>query len=118
MAIQDYSGGVLLVDLPGHPSLGEELDSATRIMRDRGTGSVVLDFAAVDFLDSSHVGSLLRLRQLVRQHGGRLVCCGLGSAAGRVLSTTGLANLFEILPDRPGALAALLPPADGYPTGA
>jgi anti-anti-sigma factor len=109
MAIQDCSGGVLLVDLPGHPSLGEELDSTTRIVRDREACSIVLDFAAVDFLDSSHVGSLLRLRQLVRQQGGRLVCCGLGTAAGHVLSTTGLADLFEILPDRPGALAALLP---------
>lgn len=111
MAIQDWSGGVLLVDLPGHPALGEELDSATRIVRDRETGSVVLDFAAVDSLDAGHVNSLLRLRQLVRQHGGRLVCCGLGSAAGNVLATTGLAELFEILPDRSGALAALAPPS-------
>lgn len=83
---------------------------ATRLLQDRAAGGVchvVLDFMNVDFVDSSHLSSLLRLRQLVQHHGGRLFLCSLGPAVGRMLTKAGLNGMFEIKPGRFDALAAV-----------
>jgi hypothetical protein len=69
MAIREWPGSALLVELPGDPAVGDELHRATRLPQDRAAGGVchvVLNFTGVDFLDSSHLSSLLRLRQLVQ----------------------------------------------------
>ncbi len=107
MNIQESTGGVIVIRLPCNPALGDDLHSATRLARDRGVCHIVLDFSDVEFLDSSHLSSLLRLHQLVQQHNGRLILCGLGSEAGHVLAKAGLDGMFEIKLNRSDALAAI-----------
>ena len=110
MAIRDWPGGAFLVEFPCNPALGDELHSITRVLQDRRAGGVchvVLDFSNVDFVDSSHLSSLLRLHRLVQQHGGRLVLCSLNSAVGRTLTKAGFDSMFEIRPNRFDALTAV-----------
>ena len=57
---------------------------------------VVVDLAGVTFLDSSGLRGLVRARQLLAEHHGRLTCSGMSRAVREVLT---LAGLLEILTD-------------------
>ena len=59
---------------------------------------VVLDLTAVDFIDSSGLTMLIRVRQITEDRGGSLVLTGAGEALAHLLSLTRLDELFVIRP--------------------
>jgi anti-anti-sigma factor len=107
MGIQDWSDDIILVDLPGEPEMGEELETVTRIVRDRGDCDVVVDFSQVDIVTSSSISKLLKLRKLLGDCGHRLIFCSVAAATRGIFTVTGLDGIFEVADDKFVALASL-----------
>jgi anti-anti-sigma regulatory factor len=107
MGIQNWSENVILVELPPEPEFGEELKSATEIVRDRGDCDVILDFSSVDIVTSSSLSKLLKLRKLLVDCGHQLIFCSIASATRGIFTVTGLDGVFEVVDDKFAALATL-----------
>ena len=107
MGIQNWSEEIVLVDLPPEPEMGEELKTATQVVRDRGDCEVVVDFSKVDIVTSSSLSKLLRLKKLMSDCGHRLVFCNVAPATKGIFTVTGLDGIFEIVDDKFIALASL-----------
>ena len=107
MGIQNWSEDIMLVDLPPEPELGDELKTATEMIRDRGDCEMVIDFSDVDIITSSSLSKLLKLRKLVGDCGHRLVFCSVAPATKGIFTITGLDGIFEIVEDKFVALAGL-----------
>jgi anti-sigma B factor antagonist len=96
-------------DVPGVEVVGD-IDVATSAAfraalleaLDRGAGSVVVDFAALDFIDSSGLGVLVGVAKRAQERGGTVRIEHAAPSAHKVLSITGLLELFEI-DDEPSA---------------
>lgn len=82
------------LDLAVAPDLVAELEYAV----DQVSPRLVLDLTAVDFIDSSGLTMLLRVRQITQDRGGSLVLTGAGEALDYLLSLTRLDELFEVRP--------------------
>jgi len=107
MGIQNWSEEIILVDLPQEPEIGDELNSVTEMVRDRGDCEVVVDFSQVDIVTSSSLSKLLKLRKLMTDCGHRLVFCSVAPATKGIFTVTGLDGIFEIADDKFVALASL-----------
>jgi len=78
-------------------------DGAVDDIIDRGGRFVVLDFSDVQFLDSSGLRGVVRARNLLEEHDGRLTVAGLSGAAQRVLELTGLLEHLRESTSEPAA---------------
>jgi anti-anti-sigma factor len=107
MGIQNWSEDIILVDLPPEPQMGDEIKSATEMVRDRGDCEVVIDFSKVDIVTSSSLSKMLRLRKLLADCGHRLVFCNVAAATKGIFTVTGLDGIFEMVDDKFVALASL-----------
>ena len=96
--------GVTVVVLSG------ELDmAATPLVRARvdeaaGTRALVLDLAAVTFVDSSMLKELLRASGELDRYETRLVLAGVSDAVMRLFDLTRTAGMFTLAPDREAAV--------------
>ena len=107
MGIQNWSEEIILVDLPQEPEIGDELQTVTEMVRDRGDCDVVIDFSRVDIVTSSSLSKLLKLRKLLADCGHRLIFCSVAAATKGIFTVTGLDGIFEITDDKFVALASL-----------
>ncbi|MEM9215790.1 MAG: STAS domain-containing protein [Cyanobacteria bacterium P01_F01_bin.150] len=70
-----------------------------------GTSILLVDCSQVSFMDSSGLGSLVSLNQMVQQAGSQLRICSLQGQARMLFEMTNLHNFFHIYPDRNTAQA-------------
>lgn len=127
----DWSDKIILAELSDEPELAEELaaiferlkvpatqpQGAERLTAPPGAAgpprapecddmpSVVLNFSAVTYLNSSHIASLLRMRKQIMECGRSLVLCNLGDELWTMIGLTGLDKVFQFAPDTMTALA-------------
>jgi len=90
------TGDVVVIRCQGHISLGggvdilqAELDKQTKLRK-----RVVLQLAETDYIDSSGMGTLVRLFGALRSSGGDVKLCQVSSSVLRVLQATNLLSLF------------------------
>ena len=107
MGIQNWSDGIILVDLPQEPETGDELEAVAEIVCNRGNCDVVIDFSGVDIVTSSSLSKLLELRKPLADSGRRLVLCDLAAATKRIFTITGLDGIFELADDKFVVLATM-----------
>jgi anti-anti-sigma factor len=108
MTVQNGPDGAILVDLPEEEAvLQEELDEAVRLVRTRVAREVVLDFSHVTVFNSTCLAALLRLRNHLQMHAGRLVLCNIGARTNGILAVTGLTGVFETTGSKEDALALI-----------
>ncbi len=106
MTIQNWSDNIMVVELSEDPQFTEELASLCEDYDSKPT-AVVLNFAAVGFLNSSNIARLLRVRKQVLAAKKRLILSGVNSQVFSVFQVTGLDRLFEFTNDISTALATL-----------
>ena len=106
MAIQKWSEEVTLAELGDDPLFSDELTSLLADF-DEAPSDIVLNLAAVSFVNSSNVAKLLRLRKQVTSVQRRLVLCGVNAQVWGVFLVTGLDKVFQFNNDVSTALAAL-----------
>ena len=106
MAIQNWSDEIIVVELGDDPQFTDELTSVTDALEAEAK-KVVLNFAAVGFINSSNVAKLLRLRKTMAQKQRRLILCEVNTQVWGVFLVTGLDKIFEFTNDISTALATL-----------
>ena len=116
MAI-DWSENIVLAQLTDEPSLSEELttlfERLEAIDPEEEHPSVVLDFSAVSYVNSSNIAQMLRLSKQVSRRGKALRLCSISDEVASVMSVTGLDKVFSFAPDTLTALASIQLEEDG-----
>ena len=107
MGIQNWSDEIILVDLLQEPQMGDELQTVTETVRDRGDCDVVIDFSNIDIITSSSLSKLLKLRKLLTDCGHKFVFCNVAAATKGIFAVTGLEDVFDLVDDKFVALASL-----------
>ena len=106
MAIQNWSENITVVELADDPQFSDEISTLTESLEGEPR-DVVLNFAAVGFINSSNIAKLLRLRKAVLTKKRRLVLCDVNTHVWGVFLVTGLDKIFEFTNDISTALATL-----------
>ncbi len=105
MPIEKWSEKIVLVHLGDDPQFTEDVQSLGTMIRQNI--SIVLDFNAVRYINSSNLSRLLKLRKQLSSTDARLVLCGLSNQVWGVFLITGLDKIFEFSDNVPTALATL-----------
>ena len=106
MPIEQWSDRIGIAHLANDPHLAENLQTAQEHATAK-KGDLVLDFAQVRYLNSSHIARLLKLRKAMISDDKRLVLCALDTQVWSAFLVTGLDKIFEFADSVPSALASL-----------
>lgn len=106
MPIQQWSEGILHVQLQTEPQLSEDLN-ATVEQLDHEPMHVMVNMQELEHLNSSNLAQLLRLRKKVIETDRTLKLCCVGDGIWSVMLVTGLDKVFEFSEDVPSALASI-----------
>lgn len=126
---RDWNDRIMICELADEPELSEEfaaifehLGTAAPGGEGGGAGAqkgggqhLVLNFAGVTYLNSSHLAALLRVRKRMLELGKSLVLCSLGDDVWSVMMLTGLDKVFRFANDPMTALAGLQIEDEGDP---
>jgi anti-anti-sigma factor len=109
MVIQNLlSEGVLVVELPSkEPNIADELKVVNETVSNKPDCDVIVDFSGVELITSSSISNLLILRNLLSEHGRRLILCNVAVVTKCIFTVAGLDEVFEFVNDQPTALAAV-----------
>lgn len=106
----DWSDNILISELADEPALSDELSTLIQRFTDTDDARVphvVLNFAAVTYINSSNLAQMLRLRRRLGECGRRLSLCSVADQVRAVIAITGLDKVLSIAPDPMTALAGL-----------
>jgi anti-sigma B factor antagonist len=105
-----WVGDVLVLQCAGRIVAGPEVDVLHETIRQEleEQPNVVLQMADVQFIDSSGLGTIVRLMSATRTAGGDLKICRLPEMIRKVLAMTNLHRVFEIYETEDDAILAAL----------
>jgi anti-anti-sigma factor len=106
MPVEKWSDTVAVAHLADDPQFSEDVVSIEESVEASGK-DVVLDFAAVHFLNSSNLARLLKLRKQMSNKDRRLVLCSISTQLWGAFLVTGLDKVFDFSDNVPTALATL-----------
>lgn len=101
------SGGVVILDLDGRITLGEEaaaLRDALREKIDGGHKNILLNLADVSYIDSSGLGQLVGSFATVTSRGGNLKLLNLQKRLHELMQVTKLITVFDVYDTEAAAL--------------
>jgi anti-anti-sigma factor len=105
MPIEKWSDKISVVHLADEPQFSEDIESLAGPVRQNA--SIVLDFAAVRYINSSNISQLLKLRKQLSETDARLMLCAISTQVWGIFLLTGLDKIFEYSDNVPTALASL-----------
>jgi anti-anti-sigma factor len=111
MPVENWSETVAVVHLCDEPQFTEDMESLDKALKHRSR-HVLLDLAAVHYVNSSNIAQLLRLRKEMITGNRRLALCGLITPVWGAFLVTGLDKIFDFADDVPTGLAMLQIPGD------
>jgi len=102
--------GIAVVRCRGRIVFGEEADELRRVILNslKETKGIVLDFAWVEFIDSTGIGVLVGSLISARHRGAEIKIAALGRKARQVLTTANVDGLFEIHDSADAAVTSFL----------
>ncbi len=95
------AGGRL--DAAGAP----EIEASCKGLIQKGSKRLLLDMAAVEYISSAGLRSLLVLAKAVKAVGGAMVLCSLTPAVREVMTISGFDNILSLAADRSAAMGLL-----------
>ncbi len=108
MSIQQWSENIVLAKLENDPQFTDDLNNLLEIIEQGNITDVILDFSDVEFLNSSNIAKLLKLRKLVTITNNRhLKLCGISSHIWGIFLVTGLDKIFDFADEVSSALTGL-----------
>jgi anti-sigma B factor antagonist len=105
-------GDAIVVDIVGRLALADGTAAVRDVMRslaDQGKKHIVLNLAAVNFVDSSGLGELVRTHASIRSHGGQLKLVNPSKHVHDLLKMTKLDRVLDIEQDEASALNSFEP---------
>ena len=106
VTLHRWSDEITIVELSDDPQFTEDLDCLMDSV-ESNAADVVLNLAAVGFINSSNVAKLLRVRKVMLAVNRRLVLCDVNAQVWGIFLVTGLDKIFEFTSDVAIALASL-----------
>ena len=108
MSVQQWSENVILGELGDDPQFTDDLSAVIEQCTRDPRQDVLLSLAGVNYLNSSNIAQLLKLRKLVAiTNQRRLKLAGVTTQVWGVFLVTGLDRIFDFVDDVPSGLAAL-----------
>ena len=108
MPVENWSESVVLGQLADDPQFTDDLNLIIEQCVSNPKLDVLLDFNNVNYLNSSNIAKLLKLRkQVTATNERRLKLCGINRHVWGVFLVTGLDRIFDFADDLPSGLAAL-----------
>jgi len=113
MPIKLWSDTITIAELSDEPLFSEDMDGLVdqidviRHEGDDGVPDVIIDLSGVATVNSSNLGSLLRLRKILDATERRMVICGVGDTIWSAMIATGLDRIFSFASDVTTALAEI-----------
>ncbi len=104
---QRQARDITVLDLEGDITIGEgasEVHSAIKRLMEQGKFKILLNLAAVDYLDSDGLGKLIAGYTSLRKEGGELKLLNLTTNVQDVLVITKLVTVFEVFEDEAAAI--------------
>ena len=104
---QRQARDITVLDLEGDITIGEgasEVHSAIKRLMEQGKFKILLNLAAVDYLDSAGLGKLIAGYTSLRKEGGELKLLNLTTNVQDVLVITKLVTVFEVFEDEAAAI--------------
>ncbi len=95
MSIESWSDNILIVELQDDPAFTDDLTALVDEVETKTEVDVVLNFAGVNYLNSSNIAKLLKLRKKIISNRRRLVLCGISTNAWGLFLVTDLDKVFE-----------------------
>jgi anti-sigma B factor antagonist len=111
-AVSREIGGVTVIDMDGRITLGEGgtlLRDLIREKLDGGHKKIVMNLAAINYIDSTGLGELVSAYRLVKSQGGELKLMNLNKKVSDLLQITRLYAVFDIHNDEAQAVASFNP---------
>ena len=105
------NGTVAVVELRGEiDSFGEEaLNAAYAEAEERAPSAVLLNFAGVEYINSTGIALIVSLLARARKKGIKMLTSGLSPHYVEIFQITRLADFMAIYPDEASALASAAP---------
>lgn len=114
MSLTDWSDTITIAELTAEPEFSEDMmNLIARIEAKQEQDSaepmpdVILNLSEVEYLNSSNIAQLLRLRKRLHAGKAKLRICSVGDQVWGVILVTGLDKLFDFHPDVATAIASL-----------
>jgi len=104
----DRTGSVAILRISGDVTSGSEPELMAGFTRavDDGATAVILDFSAMEYMNSGGIGLLVTLLVRAQRSGTRLLATGLSNHYREILALTRLEEAIEIHDDEAAAVAA------------
>ena len=112
VSIESWSDSILVVDLQDDPTFTDDLTAILDRVAEKRDVDAVLNFKAINYLNSSNIAKLLKLRKRLLSGKRRLVLCGISTNVWGLFLVTGLDKLFEFADNVSTALASVQIAAD------
>ena len=107
MSIERWSDNILVVELQDDPGFSDDLLALIEQLETRKDVDVVLSFAGINYLNSSNIAKLLKLRKKLITNKRRLVLCEINTNVWGLFLVTGLDKVFEFADNVATALTGL-----------
>ncbi len=108
MPVEQWSESVLLGELSDDPQFSDDITALIEQCTANSKLDVVLNFQGINYLNSSNIAKLLKLRKLVTLNNQRkLKICGINNHVWGVFLVTGLDRIFDFVDDVASGLASL-----------
>jgi anti-sigma B factor antagonist len=108
MSVEQWSETIVLAELGDDPQFTDDLAGVIEQCTQDTRMDVLLNLAAVNYLNSSNIAKLLKLRKLVTiNNQRRLRLAGVNTRVWGVFLVTGLDRIFDFVDDVPSGLAGL-----------
>ena len=107
MSIENWSENILVVELQDDPAFTDDVNALQDQVAAQPDVDVVLNFAGVNYLNSSNIAKLLKLRKKLHAHGRKLVLCGVETKVWGLFLVTGLDKVFNFQDSVANGLAAV-----------
>ena len=109
MTVRDAAEGIRIVDIDGEITAFAE-DAVRAAHEEASSGkvkAVILNFAGLDYMNSSGIGLLVTTLIRAQRAGHKLLAVGLTDHYKEIFSLTRLDEAIGIFDDEPGAVAAV-----------
>jgi len=107
VSIENWSDQIIVVELQDDPTFTDDMNALMDQLKERGDQDVVLNFSAVNYINSSNIAKLLKIRKTLISHKRRLVLCGIDTSVWGLFLVTGLDKVFAFADDVANALASV-----------
>ena len=108
MAVQQWSESVVLGEMGDDPQFTDDLSAIVELCTRDPRQDVLLSLSGVNYLNSSNIAQLLKLRKLVTvTNQRRLKLAGVNTQVWGVFLVTGLDRIFDFADDVPSGVASL-----------